>query len=301
VVATDAPFVSDVDPNWFGSFDYTVGAPTNVLVRNPLFGASQRVDLGAYEQANNPDQVNTYGPRADIEALAGPTCWSSLTPELQQAASPYTGILDSNVFRTTQLPDGSRAVADSAANAILRVDRKGSISTLVVLPPNVVHLGADALAGPVTPDGQTFPDCVLEALPPEGIDFAFEPVPTGITMGFDGYLYVAFLPGGEIPGAAKVVRVNLRTKQVQDFATGFSNVTDIVFGRNGALYLTELFDGNIVKVPTRWSWNGLVAGTPSVLASVPLPNGLAVDPWRGTIYASINSLTPAGEVVPISP
>jgi hypothetical protein len=301
VLATDAPFLTDVDASFLGTFDYTVGPPTNVLVRNSVFGRSQRIDLGAYEAANNPDQINTYGPQVDIEALAGAACWSSLSPDLKQVASQYTGLIDSDAFRTTLLPDGSRAVADAAANAVLRVTRDGRISTLAVLPPNVVHVGLDVLSGPLTEDGQTFPQCVLDALPAGGIDYAFEPVPTGVAVGPDGNLYVGLLPGGEVPGAGKVVQVNLHTKKISTFASGFSDVTDIAFGRGGTLYVTELFNGDIQQIPTRWSWKtGLTAGTPSVLASVPLPNGLAVD-WKGTVYASINSLTPVGQVVPIAP
>jgi hypothetical protein len=300
VIATDAPFVSDVDSSWPGGLAYLVGAPTNELVRKDWFGHTKRIDLGAYEAANNPDHVNTYGPSIDLEALVGPNCWAEVPPALQEVATQYTGVVDSNVFRTTRLPDGSRAVADAAGNDILRVKRDGSISTLVVLPPNVVQVSKEVLSGPLTEDGDTFPECVLDALPEEGIEYAFEPVPTGIAMGPDGHLYVAFLPGGEIPGAAKVVRVNLRTKKVTDFVGGFSAVTDVAFGRKGTLYLTQLFDGNIVQVPTKWSRWGLKAGTPSVLAEVPLPNGLAVGP-KGTIFASILSLTPDGQVVPIGP
>ncbi len=300
VLATDAPFLTDVDASWFGTFDYTVGAPTNVLVRDTLFGGTQRIDIGAYEAANNPDQINTYGPKIDIESLVGSACWSSLSPDLQQVASQYTGVVDSDAFRTIQLPDGSRAVSDAAGNDILRVARNGSVSLLAVLPPNVVHVDKATLSGPLTEDGQTFPACVLDELPDAGIDYAFEPVPTGMAIGHDGNLYVGMLPGGEIPGAAKVVQLDLHTKQVKDFATGFSDVTDIAFGRFDTLYVTELFNGDIQQIPTKWSWHGLTAGTPSVLASVPLPNGLAVD-WKGTVYASINSLTPVGQVVPISP
>jgi hypothetical protein len=300
VLATDAPFVSDVDPGFFGDFAYTVGAPTNQLVIRSWWGRTTRVDLGAFEAAHNPDQGQTYGPRADLEALAGPECWATVPEAVKQVATPYTGIVDSNPFRTIRLHDGSRLVADAAANAILRVRPSGSISVFAVLPPNVVHLPPEALSGPLTETGEGLPQCVLDAIPAEGIDYAFEPVPTGMALGPDGALYVGFLPGGEIPGAAKVVRLDLRTKQVEDFVTGFSNVTDIVFGKHGTLYLTELFDGNVVQVPTRRTWRGLVAGTPSVLASVPLPNGLAVGLW-GTVYVSTNSLTPVGEVVPITP
>ena len=33
VLATDAPFLDDVDAGWFGDYAYTVGEPTNTLVR----------------------------------------------------------------------------------------------------------------------------------------------------------------------------------------------------------------------------------------------------------------------------
>jgi len=300
VLATNAPFVSDVDAGWWGDFAYTVGAPTSAVVSTWPGRPDVTSDLGVYEATNNPDQVNTYGPQVDLEALAGPACWATVPPDVAQVAAPYTGLVDSNPFRTIRLPDGSRAVADSAANAILRVKRNGEISTLAVLPPNLANLSKEFLSGPLTENGETLPQCVLDVVPADGIAYAFEPVPTGLAIGPDGHLYVGFLPGGEVPGAAKVVRINLRTKQVSDFVTGFTTITDIVFSRNGTLYLTELFSGNVVKVPTRWSHHGLVARTPSVLASVPLPNGLAIGP-TGTVYASINSLTPAGEVVPITP
>ncbi len=299
VVATDAPFLDDVDVNPEGGLAYTVGAPTNTLVTTDRHGRRSSVDLGAYEAAHNPDGGATYGPRFDLAAAAGPACWSTVDPEVQQVATPYTGIVDSDAFRTTRLPDGSRAVSDAAGNDVLRVDRHGAISVLAVLPPNVVHVTAADLSGPLTDSGAGFPQCVLDAVPAAGFDYAFEPVPTGLAMSWDGGLYVGLLPGGEIPGAAKVMRIDLRTHAVTPFAEGLSDVTDIAFGR-GVLYATELFDNEIVQIPTYLSRGRYVAGTTSTFASVPLPNGLAVG-WNGTVYASINSLTPAGQVVPIRP
>jgi hypothetical protein len=299
VLASDAPFVTDVDAGFFGDFTYTAGSTGDVVTKSAR--GTSTVNLAAFEAAHNPDQINTYGPKIDLAALAGSACWSTVPEGVKEVASTYTGQVDSDVFRTITLPDGSRAVADAAGNDILRIKPNGAVSVLAVLPPNLVHVTKEDVSGPLTDSGEGFPQCVLDVIPAAGFDYAFEPVPTGMAIGPDGQLYVGFLPGGEIPGAAKVVRINLWTHRIEDFVGGFSTITDIAFGHNGTLYLTELFSNDVVQVPTRRTWGGgLVAGTPSVLASVPLPNGLAIGPW-GTIYVSTNSVTPVGQVVPITP
>ena len=299
VLATDAPFLDDVNLDGHDDFAYTVGEPTNTLTHVDDGHKEPSVDFGAFEAAHNPDQGNTYGPRFDLHGAVSPACWSSVDPELQQLATSYTGLVDSDVFRTVWLPDGTRAVSDAAGNDVLRVDRRGHISVLAVLPPNVVHVTAADLSGPLTDSGASFPQCVLDAVPAAGFDYAFEPVPTGLAPAWDGGLYVGLLPGGEIPNAGKVVRIDLRNGQVTPFVSGLSDVTDIAFG-NGVLYTTELFNGDITQTPIWWSHGRYQAGTPSTFATVPLPNGLAVG-RDGTVYASINSLTPAGQVVPIRP
>ena len=93
--------------------------------------------------------ASTYGPRFDLAAAAGPACWSTVDPEVQQVATAiHRASSIPDAFRTTRLPDGSRAVADAAGNDVLRVDRHGAISVLAVLPPNVVHVTAADLSGP---------------------------------------------------------------------------------------------------------------------------------------------------------
>lgn len=300
VAATGAPFLDDVSVDGLAAFSYTVGEPTNTLT-SVRHGATRRVvDLGAYEAAHNPDRVNTYGPRFDIEAAAGPACWSTVDPELAAGAAPYSGVVDSDVFRTVRLPDGSRAVADAAGNDVLRVAPSGAVSVIAVLPPNVLHMTRADISGPLTDSGASFPQCVLDAVPDAGFDFAWEPVPTGLAVGWDGNLYVGLLSGGEIPGGAKVVRIDLHSGRVSDFAGGFTSVTDIAFGRANTLYVAELFNDDVVQIPTSWSRGRLVAGAPATFAGVPMPNGLATAP-DGTVYASTGSLTPAGQVVPIRP
>ena len=169
VLATDAPFLDDVDAGWFGDYAYTVGEPTNTLVRTAPGRATSTVDLGTYEAAHNPDQVNTYGPKVDLAALAGPDCWSTVAPELQQGASQYTGLVDSDLVSARHdFPTVDRAVADSAGNDILRVKPNGTISTLAVLPPNLGVFSKEALSGPLTDNGDTFPQCVLDVIPAEG-------------------------------------------------------------------------------------------------------------------------------------
>jgi hypothetical protein len=97
--------------------------------------------------------------------------------------------------------------------------------------------------------------------------------------------------------ARRLPRCRGRGRQ-HDRARAAERVDDITFGDDGTLYVTELFDGRVMRIPTTRSHAGLVAGTPSVLAEVPLPNGLATAP-DGTISASILSLTAEGQVVPL--
>ena len=86
-----------------------------------------RADTLAYENAHNPDQVNTYG-------FAHPTpCQSeTLGPDAQ-----YKGAIDSHAYSVASW--GNKwVVADAGGNDLLLVDNEGHISTLAVLPPQPV-------------------------------------------------------------------------------------------------------------------------------------------------------------------
>lgn len=77
-------------------------------------------------------------------------------------------------------------------NAILKVDAgSGDVSTVAVLPPRPAVVPAGTRI-PIDMAGGTVevPACVV------GHDYAFEPVPTDVEIGPDGWLYVSSTPGG---------------------------------------------------------------------------------------------------------
>jgi hypothetical protein len=123
-------------------------------------------DLLAYEQKNNPDAAQHYG-FSDLD----PACQAQLPAD---APLDYDGLVDSHPYATLGSPLGT-IVADAGANALLSIDARGTVRTIAVLPPQPTVVGDWALALGV-------PECAL------GHEFAFEPVPTDVELGPDGWL-----------------------------------------------------------------------------------------------------------------
>ncbi|MEN0130643.1 MAG: ScyD/ScyE family protein [Brevundimonas sp.] len=180
------------------------------------------VDLLAAEKAANPDQVNTYG-------------FTDLTPECEALVpamfKSYTGVADSHAYGT--LAAGrSTYVADAGANALLKVSKSGKVSTVAVFKPIPVAATAEAAAG------LGLPDCVV------GHKYGFEPVPTDVERGRDGWLYVTLLPGGPEDGSlganGKVVKVNPRTGKVVTVAKGLAGATGLAVGPKGTIYVAQM-------------------------------------------------------------
>ena len=66
-------------------------------------------------------------------------------------------------------------------------------------------------------------------------------VPTSVVKGPDGQYYVSQLTGFPFPvGGANVYRVNPRTAPTSVVASGFTNIMDLAFGRDGTLYVLEI-------------------------------------------------------------
>ena len=117
-------------------------------------------------------------------------------------------------------PDGSLLVSDSGINAVLRVDPDGEVSRYADIAP---------LTGVASTD--------------------LDSVPTGLTRGPDGALYVGILSGHPYPpGAARVYRLEDRNgdgdamdeDETTVYADGFTAVTDVAFDADGSLLVTEL-------------------------------------------------------------
>jgi hypothetical protein len=145
---------------------------------------------------------------------------------------------ESNAFGLAALPDGSALVADAANNSVIRVTRKGKVSTIARVKPRTVPM----------PEGFDDPE-----LPPAGTPMPLEAVTTSVTVGPDGAVYIGELRGfpgtpetSQIwrvePGATNAVcKPNKPNKGAcTREADGLTSIVDLDMGQGGALYAAEL-------------------------------------------------------------
>lgn len=182
------------------------------------------------------------------------------------AANPDKGEIDSNPYAVVTDPKGGYVVADAGANALLRVDDKGRVSTLAVFPERMV----------TGPDGKKMP---------------MQSVPTSIARGPDGAYYVGELTGFPFPtGAAQIYRV-VPGQAPTVYAKGLTNVIALAFGRDGGLYALQISKGGLLAAEKDGMAGSLVRiapnGTQTTILSKGLvaPSGLAVG-RDGALYVS---------------
>lgn len=203
---------------------------------------------------------------------------------LYEAANNPDGTeVDSNPYGVVVDAEGNAYVTDAGANDVLMVKPDGTISTYAVFPPVEVDPSL-GLPFPVT-------------------DF----VPTGITWGPDGALYVGGLTGfpfGE--GKAMVYRLEdansdgnaMGAGEMTVYADGLTTVTGIAFDNDGNLVVSEFYSGLPMTAPDE---PGKVVkvmpnGTQEVIADgLITPTGITVGP-DNTVYVSEEF---AGQIVAI--
>lgn len=245
------------------------------------------VDLAAYEAEVNPDSINTYG-FSDLSA----ECAAQFVPfpEFPPLGMPnYTGIVDTHAYGA-DVVDGEVYIADAGANAVLKIDAEGVVSTVAVLPP--------AAPFEVTAENigeAPWPDCVF------GHDYSAEPVPTDVDLGPDGLLYVTSLPGGsEDPALGPrgvVYAIDPDTGATTLVASGFGGATGIAVAPNGSLYVAELFGGPVGAGQVAVVAPGASAATSVIEVSMPS----AVSVRAETLYVTTDSLVPGGGKLTVVP
>jgi hypothetical protein len=173
--------------------------------------------------------------------------------------------------------DGSRlVVADAGGNAIDTVDPWSDVSNLTVFANRSVP-------NPFNPQA-----------PP----LAMQAVPTSVVLGPDHQYYVSQLTGFPFPvGGANVYRVNPRTGAQTVVASGFTNIMDLAFGRDGTLYVLEidhdsllgpLTDGALFAISRRGERRRITLPA----GNLPYPGGLTVG--DDALYVTINARSPGG-------
>jgi hypothetical protein len=196
-------------------------------------------DLSGYEKKVNPDKRTTYGIVSGGKSCA-PGELDAFFMKAFQIPATYKGQVDSHPYAVAYIGDGAWAVADAGGNDILRVDRRGHVSTIAVLPPQPVTMTAEQVAA------MGAPSCLA------GAKYNFEPVPTDVERGQDGKLWVSTLPGGpedpSLGARGSVYTVNPWKHSAQRMATGFLGATDLALGQDGAVYVAELFGGKVTRL-----------------------------------------------------
>jgi hypothetical protein len=241
----------------------TSTAPTaTALVKADPDGKIDAVcDLLQYELVVNPDR------QTQVDANSVP---------VDSLSNPYAVLVQHERV----------LVADAGANAVLAIDRdSGEISTFFV--PPLVTDGACAGAEN-NPASDKYP-----------VTVGCDPVPTGVTTGPDGRIYVSTL-GALTPGAGRVYVLDSDGKEVRRI-TGLNPMTGIVVDCEGAVYVSELTGDVPIDQTDPATPVGRVVridGDDRSYAAVTLPQGLAID--NGRLYASALSLVPdGGQVVQV--
>jgi len=131
--------------------------------------------------------------------------------------NPAGGPVDSNPYGILALP-GRRIVADAGANALIENWTNGGTRTLAVLPA-------------VAPGGR-------------------DAVPTSVTEGPDGMLYVSQLTGFPFwRGTSSVWRLALDGSTAEKYADGFTAVVDLAVSGDLDLYVLEIASGQAPPFP----------------------------------------------------
>jgi hypothetical protein len=235
-IASNGAFASgpqdvDVERHGFGSFVTGLGgSPT----QRGLLGDGA-ADLG---------WLFVFTPSGRVQKRADLTAYEETADPVPDPDGP-----DSNPTSVLNTRRGAVAV-DAGGNDLLRVRRRGDISTIAVFESRLVD------SPPEIPD-----------LPPQ---LPMQAVPTAVTKGPDGAYYVSQLTGFPFPaGGANVYRVEPGSEPTV-YASGLTNVTDLAFGRDGTLYVVEI------------SKNGLLSGDPA-------GELLEIPPGGGATHTSVAS------------
>jgi len=242
-------------------------------------GAYVVIGLGGDPAFRNPA---TLGPQAHLFGtvlhVAASGRWQVVADIAGQESTenPAGGTIDSNPYGIAALP-GRRVVADAGGNSLIEAAANGLTQTLAVFPNRAL----------------TAPPVTIQA------------VPTTVTEGPDGWLYVGQLTGGPfVVGAANVYRVPPEGGTPQVYAGGFTGIVDLAFDGAGNLYVLEIIAGGAPPSPPGRLIRVNTDGTrTTILGGLTFPGGVAVGP-DGAVYLTNFGIFPTsaggGQVLKIA-
>ncbi|HYH89323.1 MAG TPA: ScyD/ScyE family protein [Solirubrobacteraceae bacterium] len=259
---------------------FTNGGPTG-----PLRPPSEDIVLRDPTLVSEEPVSRFYGTLRKVERHGGHRKIADLwrfENENNPDAEVANPLVDSNPV-DVYADHGRFYVADAGGNSVLRVGRFGGIRPLAIFENRDVD-------DPFNPD-------------PDGDPIPMQAVPTGVVKGPDGALYVSQLTGFPFPvGGANVYRLDPRGGEPTVYASGFTNIIDLDFGKDGTLYVLEIDNNGLLDPPDQpptpegalfsVSRRGTVKQVELPPGTLTHPGGVAVG-RRGDVYVT-NRSTEAG-------
>ena len=261
---------------------------SNAIGQPPLNGG----DAGSY---GGLSEAKLYRPTGQMLLLGPGVNISSFSATHPQPAATLGGLPGETLYDSDPhdlVPyKGGYAVVDAGANDVLTVSSTERVSIAARLPTMNETAPAGAL-GPGSP-AQTI---------------AAQAVPSSVTVGPDGALYVGVLRGlPGLPGSAAVYRVVPGQAPVA-VVTGLSRVTDLAFSRAGKLLILENNTGGALAPPSTGgallsaTLNG---STPVTATNLQVPGlvdpiGLAVSSSGDAYITNHASGAHKGEIIKVS-
>ncbi len=269
--------------------------PSLAVQSSPLFPEGTGLADLAFNGSGQLFGVFGFGANPTLIPDAGSPLFGQ-TVAIDLAAGSLTPLADIAAFEASQNPDGQGLnsnpfalmvrggdtyITDAGGNSLVKADAANQVSLVNVFPEELV--GTSHLPFPFP-----FPEVPAEA------------VPTGLTIGPDGALYITQLSGFPFaPGSADVFRYDF-INPVTTLAGGFSNLIDIAAGPDDSLYLLQYSDdfwgppsGSILRL-------GLDGSVRTLFDDLVSPTGLAVG-RDGTIYVANDGDGVNGELLALTP
>lgn len=190
--------------------------------------------------------------------------------------NPAGGPVDANPYGLLAEP-GTTFVVDAGGNALLSIDADGAVAVEAVFP-----------AIPVPPGPFNPPFAQSDA------------VPTEVTRGPDGALYVSLLTGVPFrPGAASIQRIEGGMPQL--YAGGFTQIVDMAWAPDGSLWVLQYASAPFLNGP-----GSLVRVAPDgtrhvVTAALLHPRSVVIGPDGAAYVTNRGNEADVGEVLRIVP
>lgn len=233
------------------------------------WGANPALRAGLGANGSSFAAMIRVTPNGDWKIDADPGTHELLT-------NPAGGPIDSNPYGVLA-EGGVQYMTDAGGNSLLKVI-DGVVSTVAIFPSTPIAPGS-------------FPGPFVSS----------EAVPTEVTRGPDGALYVSTLSGVPfLPGAARIYRV-VEGQAPTVYVAGLTQVTDHAWAPDGTLYVLQYASapffggpGRIVRIAT----NGARTTLPIALTN---PTAIIVG-HDGALYVSNRgNVASVGEVLRITP